>query len=298
VTGGAAFGGDTPLLSQTGKLGRKLTIVRLYYVLGESFGGPMAKKAMAAGSTLLVSLDVRPPGGPSYASIAAGHEDAAFTSFWRSMEQAAVSYHLGAIYFCFEHEVDDVSHHVGLGTASDFDSAWGHLHKLAASDHLNWNTGGRIHWVWILTSWGFRDGQAGEFWPGQGNVDVVAADGYNAGECRTTRQHNWVDPGSTFTPPANIFSSTVSFAKAHGGLPVFVAEWASVPYRSAGPQASFIHQMQSYVTANHEIAAALYWNGHGQHNGCNYSLDNRPASMSALAAMGHAAGLQGRIASS
>jgi hypothetical protein len=298
VTGGTAFGGDSPLLSETGKLGRKLAIVRVYYVLGERFDIAVAKQAMSAGSTLLVSLDVHPP-GPSYASVTAGHEDAAFTSFWRSMEQAAVRYHLGAIYFCFEHEVDNLKHHAGLGTASQFDSAWDHLHKLAATEHLNWNTGGRIHWVWILTNPGFSNGLAKQFWPGQGNVDVVAVDGYNTGKCRSTRPGTtWVDPGSTFTSPADLFSGAVSFAKAEGGLPVFVAEWGSVAYTSPSVQPGFIHQMQAYVTANPQIAAALYWNSYPPHSGCDYSLDSHSASLSALAAMGHAASLQGRIVSS
>jgi hypothetical protein len=295
VTGGTAFGGDGPLLSEQGKLGRKLTIVRVYYVLGQTFANAYAKQALAEGSTLLVSLDVH-PGGPSYASIAAGHEDAAFTTFWKSMEQAAVSNHLGAIYFCFEHEVDNLNRHQGLGTPAQFDSAWDHLHQLAASEHLNWNVGGRFHWVWILTNPGFRNGLASQFWPGRDDVDVVAVDGYNTGDCRRSPAGtNWVDGTTVVTPPADLFSGAVSFAKAQGGLPVFVAEWGTVPYTRAGLQPSFVRQMQAYVLANPEIAAALYWDGHAGQSGCQYSLGGYPDSLAALAAMGHEASLQGHI---
>jgi hypothetical protein len=51
--------------------------------------------------------------------------------------------------------------------------------------------------------------------------------------------------------------------------------------------------MQQFVTANREIGAALYWDGHGQGNGCNYIIDGNPASLAALANMGHAALMQG-----
>ena len=130
-------------------------------------------------------------------------------------------------------------------------------------------------------------------------MDVVAVDGYNTGQCRSTRPGtNWVDPGSTVTSPADLFARAVSFAKAEGGLPVFVAEWGTVAYTSPSLQPSFIHQMQAYVTANPEIAAALYWNSYPPQSGCNYSLDNHPGSLAALAAMGHASNLQGRIVSS
>jgi hypothetical protein len=51
--------------------------------------------------------------------------------------------------------------------------------------------------------------------------------------------------------------------------------------------------MQSYVLANHEIAAALYWDNSVP--GCDFSVTGSPASLAALAAMGHSAGLQGRL---
>ena len=40
VTGGALFGGTSPLLAEQGALGRKLAIVRLYYMIGQQFKSP------------------------------------------------------------------------------------------------------------------------------------------------------------------------------------------------------------------------------------------------------------------
>ena len=173
VRSGVMFGGDVPLATAESKLGRKLAIVRVYDHLGHRFGGPQINRIMAGGSTLLVSLDTLPPRGPGYAAIAAGREDAAIRSWLHEVEQSAVKYHLPAIYVSFEHEANVPSHHQGLGTPAQFVQAWDHIHQLAASAHLNWNDGGRIHWVFILTHFAYNDGQVGQFWPGTHEVDIA-----------------------------------------------------------------------------------------------------------------------------
>ncbi|HEY2442931.1 MAG TPA: hypothetical protein VGI31_07340 [Streptosporangiaceae bacterium] len=296
IAGGALFGGDVPLVSEQGQLGRKLAIIRVYDHLGEDFMNPQVRRFMSSGSTLLVSLDTL-PGGASYASIAAGHEDATISGFLRSVDQAAVQYHLGAIYICFEHEADTPPHHTGLGTPAQFVQAWDHIHQLATGAHLDWNQGGRLHWVLILTHGTYIAGTAGQYWPGADEVDIVGVDGYNTADCRAATGGNMVAQGNDVQTPADLFGAVLGFARTHGDLSVFVAEWASVPYASLAIQPGFIHQMQEYVAANHAIAAAMYWNGHGQGNGCDYNLNSRLSSLTALASMGLSAALQGRVPS-
>ena len=296
VRSGVMFGGDVPLATAESKLGRKLAIVRVYDHLGHRFGGPQINRIMAGGSTLLVSLDTLPPRGPSYAAIAAGREDAAIRSWLHEVEQSAVKYHLPAIYVSFEHEANVPSHHQGLGAPAQFVQAWDHIHQLAASAHLNWNDGGRIHWVFILTHFAYNDGQAGQFWPGTHEVDIVGADGYNTGGCRAARSsHAHFTTGQTPpVTPASLFTGLLRFAASHGSLPVFIAEWGSVAYRNANVRVNWIHQMQAFVQANPEITAALYWNS--QVPPCNYILNNSPTSLSALASMAHAPDMQGKPA--
>ena len=295
VLDGALFGGDVPLAAVESGLGRPLAIVRDYYRLGAKFPRAADAELMARGSTMLVSLDTV-PGGPTYASIAAGQQDAVITAFLASVERAAVRYRLGAIYIAFEHEADTGPHHIGLGTPAQFVSAWDRIHQLAGSMHLNWNQGGRLHWVWILTSGAFRQGIASEYWPGANEVDIVAVDGYNTGGCRQAEAGtNLVGFGNSVVSPAELFGAAISFARAHGGLPVFIPEWGTIRYESPAVQPWYIQQMQNYVTQNPEIAAALYWDNHGHGNGCDYSIDSNPASLSALAEMGRANALQGQI---
>jgi hypothetical protein len=295
VLGGALFGGDVPLAAVQPELGRKLAIVRSYYRLGQTFPTPVDRALMAQGSTLLVSLDTF-PGGPTYAAIASGRYDPTISAFLKAMEQAAVTYRLPAIYFCFEHEANVPAHHQGLGTPAQFIAAWDHIHHLAAAMHLDWNQGGRLHWVFILTHFGYANGAASRFWPGSDEVDIVGADGYNTGGCRLARASGGYFTTGRTPPvtPAELFDPVLRFARAHGNLPVFIAEWGSVAYSSPQVRVNFIHQMASYVAANREIAAALYWDSSVAP--CNYVVNNSPSSLAALAAMAHAPTLEGRLA--
>jgi hypothetical protein len=295
VTNGVMFGGDLPLASIAGQLGRKLAIVRVYDQLGEQFQNRQVDSLMANGTTVLVSIDTI-PGQASYASIAAGQHDQYLKGFLASVEQAAVRYNLPAIYVAFEHEADDPGHHQGLGTPAQFVQAWDHIHQLATAAHLDWNQGGRIHWVMIMTGAGYTKGFAGPFWPGTGEVDAVGVDAYNTGGCRIARKHHQPFTGALRPPvtPAYLFSAALQFAAGHGGLPVFVAEWGSVTYNTATVRVNFIHQMQAFVQANSAIAAALYWDS--QVPPCNYIINNSAPSVAALAGMAQSPFMQGKPA--
>ena len=94
--------------------------------------------------------------------------------------------------------------------------------------------------------------------------------------------------------PSSLFTGVVQFAAAHGGLPVFIAEWGSVPWANPSVRVNWIQQMQSFVAANPAIHATLYWNSSVQQ--CNYILNNSATSLSALASMEHSALMQGKPA--
>ena len=284
VTGGALFGGNVPLLHEAPGLGRSLAIVRIYAHIGDTFPGP-ARQFLAHGSTALVSLDSN---GTSYAAIAAGLKDQAIASFLTSVNQAAIQYHLPAIYVSFEHEPDNPKH-FPLGAPREFVQAWDHVHHLAEAHHLDWKGGGRLHWVWIVLHSAFVKGLASQFWPGANQVAGIGVDGYNSLDCKPATGRWHVAPPDT---PSAIFDPAIRFAKSKGGLPVFISEWGSDNMGPADTQPRFIRQMQSYLTRNREIAAALYWDSSGPT--CSYTLGN-PASLAAMAALAASSALQGRI---
>lgn len=283
VTGGALFGGTASLVKDTPQLGRQLAIVRVYYRLGDTFPSPADQALMAAGSTLLVSLDTE-PGIASYAAIAAGTQDASISAFLNAVSQAAVQNNLASIYISFEHEMNAAPNAV-LGTPAQFIAAWDHVRHLAAAAHLNWRQGGRLHWVFIMTNWAYKQPlTTAAFWPGASKVDIAAADGYNSNGCK--------HPNGTFTAD-RLFGPVVSFAAANGGLPVFIAEWGVTPLNPFGGQAGFISQMQAFISANPAVAAEMYWDHMGRR--CTFSIDASPSALAAMAAMGQAAALQGHL---
>jgi hypothetical protein len=281
VSGGALFGGNYPVVPLEKSLGRKLAIVRLYYFIGQAFPGPAKyQKLMAHGRTALVSMDA----GSTYASIAAGEHDAEILTFLKAVNQTAVKDHLGSIYITFEHEPDSV-HHRKMGAPVQFLQAWDHIHQLAVSHGLDWNDGGRLHWVLILIHNTYGSWRVGEFWPGNSEVDLVAADGYNSAGCGSGGQRQQQTPADTFGP-------LLKFAASHGNLPVFLAEWGSDDIPS-GEQATYISQMQSFVAQNTAIAGAMYWDTHV--GNCDYKVNGNATSTAALATMGHSAALQGHV---
>lgn len=289
TSGGALFGGNAALASEEGNLGRRLAVVRVYYQIGEPFPLPQDQQLMAAGSTLLVSLAT---GGASYAAIAAGRYDGHISAFLSAVDQAAIRYHLGAIYVSFEHEPDG-PHHAQLGSAAQFVQAWDRVHALAESAGLNWNEGGRLHWVWILVHTSFGNKKSKWYWPGAGEVDVVGADGYNAYACKVAKHGGALSSkANRAVTPAAVFGPAIAFARGHGGLPVFISEWGS-DLAPAGTQPTFIRQMQAFIASNHEIGAAMYWDSGGTN--CDFSINRNPESIAALAAMGRSAALQGRV---
>ena len=183
-----------PLLAEQSHLGRNLAIVRVYYMIGQKFNIPKIDKAMAAGTTVLASLDVPHSRGITYASIAAGRQDKEIRAWLTEAEQEAVAHDVPAVYVSFEHEANNPPNHV-LGTPAQFQAAWRHIHGLAAKAHLNAGTGGRLRWAMILMhmayfpasqrpKWSLRAGFASDYFPGAAYVNVIAADGYNRGGCR------------------------------------------------------------------------------------------------------------------
>ena len=295
VGNGVMFGGDVPLVAEEAALGRNLAIVRVYDLLGQPFVNRTMDNFMSHGTTILASLDVY-PGMPTYASIAAGQHDATIASYLESMNSSAIHYKLPAIYFTFEHEANTPGHHTGLGTPAQFIQAWDHVHQIAVDHHLLWSQGGRIHFVLILTHFFYNNGKAIEYWPGTNEVDIVSADGYNTGGCRIARkQHRPFTFGVTPPEsPASLFTGVVHFAAAHGGLPVFIAEWGSVAYANNSVRVNWIQQMQSFVAANPAIHATLYWDSRVLQ--CNYIINNSSTSLSALANMGQSPMMQGNPA--
>lgn len=290
VAHGALFGGSEPLATAASSLGRKLALVRAYYRVGESFPTPTDRALMSQGTSVLVSLDLPP--GMDYRAVTSGRENGTIRAFLESLARNARRYGLKAVYLCFEHEPDTAKHGAHPGA---FISAWDHVHALAASMRLDWQQGGPIHWVWILTHEAFAKGLAEQYWPGSSRVDIVGEDAYNTSGCKKA------PPGSNFVAqtapvaPAELFGQGLSFAKSKR-RPFFITEWGSVPGPTPTARGEFIRAVGTYVRTNRDIFALLYWDGHGPHNGCDYSLNTAEATLRVMKEVARSEYLAGVLA--
>jgi len=288
IRAAAMLGGSRPLLTEQGALGRKLALVRLYYMLGEKFTTPAEQSIMSQGSTVLASIDI-PGNGPTYAQIAAGAADGAFLA-WLGAANAAGAQSGRNVYVDFEHEAN-ASFDQWLGTPAQFAKAWRHLHALAARAGLT-----RLRWTMILMhytyypkadrpTWSFRLGFAADYWPGAGYVDYVASDGYDRGGCKQSGTSGPVQAAET---AADIFTYPLRWAEAHR-VPLIIAEWGGAFFTSDHLfQVTFIQSMESFLLAHSQVKAALYWDQ--SYGKCDYSINQNPAAITAMAALGQVTG--------
>jgi hypothetical protein len=289
VTGGALFGSTEEMVPEQSVLGRKLAIIRVYKSLGNVFPDTAEKPMLAAGSTMMVSLDLRDT--QTYHQVGGGQFDSEILSFYKSVNAAAVKYGLGSIYVNFEHEPSIKKRQIH-GPPAGFVRAWRHVYRLVAAAGLNWQNGGRLHWVWIMDhdsynpsptpgSWG--PGTAPQYWPGSAYVDIDAVDAYNHPGC-----HKHQPPMGVVFSPKRLFSSALTFAKSHGNKPMYITEFASIPYPNTSIRPAWIGSVTSYVTAHPVIMAADYWDGIHKGATCTFNINNDPASLAALAKTGQA----------
>jgi hypothetical protein len=290
VTGGALFGSTEEMVPKEPSLGRNLAIIRVYKSLGNTFPDAAEAPMLAKGSTMMVSLDLRD--NQTYNEVSVGQFDTEILNFYKSVNAAAVKYGLGSIYVDFEHEPSILKREIH-GLPSQFVRAWRHVYRLIAGAGLNWQNGGRLHWVWIMDHDSYNTnvknpgiygpGTAPLFWPGATYVDITAVDAYNHPGC-----HSHTPPGSTVYSPKRLFGSALAFAQSHGGKPVYITEFASIAYPDPSVRPDWIASVTAYVTAHPQIMAADYWDGYHSTATCTFNINNDPASLAALAKTGQA----------
>lgn len=103
-----------------------------------------------------------------------------------------------------------------------------------------------VRHLWSPVMSGLLSGRAQPFWPGDGWVDVVAADGYNvaAGSSRTFQL---------------ICKPMVDFTALHGHLPMMVPETGCRSGDGDAARATWLTQMGAYCKATPTLEAVAYF---------------------------------------
>jgi hypothetical protein len=243
------------------QIGRKFDIDHRYYTWNQAI--PTGAQDWDASTGRIPFVNWAASGAGSWGSIAAGNHDA-----W-IRDRADAFRDFGApVYLTFHHEPEnDVG---GFGSPQEYAAAFRRIVDIFRSRGAD-----NVAFVWTLLAWSFSSGAAANYYPGDGWVDFVAADGYNWYPGR---------PGSTWQSFASVFEETRAFAVAHG-KPWIVAEYGvQEDPAQPGRKAQWLRDALTTARSWPDLKAAIYFDSYKKYP---WVTDSSPAAMQAYAEMGN-----------
>jgi beta-mannanase len=169
-----------------------------------------------AGRTPMVSWN-----GTSAATILDGDHDDLIRERARALEDLGVP-----VLLRFWWEMDTALKKAWAKDPDDFIAAWRHVHRLFDQEGA-----ANVSWVWCPTSLAFTKEIADKWWPGDGWVDWVCADGYNFAPAK---------PDAPWRSFAEIFDPFYEWA-LEKGKPIMIGEFG-VLERRPGEKATWLRQ--------------------------------------------------------
>jgi hypothetical protein len=129
-------------------------------------------------------------------------------------------------------------------------------------------------WVWCPNAWGFTEGEAQKYYPGDAYVDWVCADGYNWAPGR---------PGDPWRSLGQIFEDFYEFGLSTG-KPMMIGEYGCLE-RAPGDKAAWFEEARNTLKERFpEIDAVVYFNSFG--DGMDWRVTTSASSLQAVTAMG------------
>jgi hypothetical protein len=164
-------------------------------------------------------------------------------------------------------EMDGARNRHVAGSPASFIAAWKRIHTIFARAGAT-----NVSWVWCPNAWGFANGEAPKFYPGDAYVDWICADGYNWAPGR--RGDQWRSFEWTFQP---------FYDWAAGrGKPLMIGEFG-VQERKPGEKAQWLKDAGiALKTKFPAIKAVVYFNVHKVYN---WRIDTSSSSRAAFRAM-------------
>lgn len=235
------------------RIGRRLAIGHSWVRWGQDLGDLPAWHS-AQGRTPLISFGL----GANTREVAAGLHDAYLRGLARSIHaldaQVLLRYGPG---------MDGSQHRAFTISGRSYVAAWRHVRELFAAEGVDGS------WVWSPNADAFAGarGGASQYWPGHGQVDWIAANGFNSA-CRGSAA--WTDFGSIFRP----FYDWAAARKK----PLMIAEVGTVedPVDPGRKARWFGDAVGTLTRSMPKIRAVVF--DHGQ-TGCDWQLDSSARSM-------------------
>jgi hypothetical protein len=197
--------------------------------------------------------------------IVAGDYDSVLKSYAAVIREN----HPKTILLRYAHEMDGAKNQSWVHSGPEYIAAWKHVHQIFG--------GLPVQWVWSPNAPAFagRNGGVDAYWPGDDQVDWVAADGYNFYDCQNRKDWKTFD---------QIFAPFLTWG-ARKKKPLMVAEFGS-PADPDRPtrQAQWISDAVAEANTHPGLRALVYYSSDGHE--CDWRLDASAPTVASLAKLG------------
>ncbi|MGH3241234.1 MAG: hypothetical protein ACRDNL_12710 [Spirillospora sp.] len=234
------------------RIGGPLDIVRTYYPWGKPFPRDVDRRFASEGRVLMIGW-----GGTRTDAIVDGREDKVIRARARDVRKLGKP-----ILLAWRGEMDRPNLQKEIGSPERYIAAWRRIRGIFDSERVT-----NVGWAWCPTVEGFDAGRAPAYYPGDGQVDWICADGYAYPKLR---------------PPEQIFGSFLTWAQGHG-KPVVIGEYGAE--ENGGARAEWLRTFGDYIRRQPQVKALAYYDKNHPHNKKTtmyYSLRGHPASMRAF----------------
>ena len=225
------------------RIGRRLAIDHTYVPFGAPLGWRPAWDVQMGRIPLLTIGN-----GASTTEIAQGRHDV----YLRQLAEGVRA--LGKpVFIRYAHRMDDPANAGWVGSPEAYKAAWRHVREVFA--------GLPASFVWAPTAAAFASDSADRFYPGDDQVDWVAADGYNGPGCR---------PQGAWRDLSDIFGDFYVWGSSHG-KPLMIGETGSVedPADPARKAAWFDAAARDLTTEMPNVQALIYFDAK---KACDYRV--------------------------
>jgi hypothetical protein len=154
------------------------------------------------------------------------------------------------------------------GSPESYIAAWKRIRGLFADEGAN-----NVIWVWCPTAWSFETGAAEAYYPGDGQVDWIAADGYN-----------WYPASGPWKRLRDIFGGFYRWGSARGKPLMIAATGTMEDLKRPRRKARWFVNIVPFLKERPMLKAFVYLHARSP-KGYNFSVDTSRRSMGAFRRM-------------
>lgn len=279
---GAAASTKSAVQAHERVLGSRLNGLRVYKSWDSQLFGSSQTWARDTGHTLFLSIRSERQNGSNvrFADVANAQPG---SKIYQDMVRQAqqIKAFRDTVYIAYNHEPEARGAY-DLGDGAQFAAAYRKVESVWKAQGVH-----NVRYVWAMTAYGFarHDNHRAElYYPGDGFVDYIAADGYNWYNCRG--KGNWVEL-------AQVIEAQRQFGLKHPSKGLMLYEFGSAEDRAnPGRKAQWLRNATALFQkpGYSQYKAALSWEGRsfkGSGPDCGFDYLSSPSSKNAWVDMAH-----------